>query len=283
MTSHVSFIRVLIAGIISAMGLTSVAATSTDSNAQSLRSPETYQPIAEPAGIVQTGRSRFTVLTPQLIRLEWAADDEFEDHASFAFLNRRLPVPDFHTRVTGKGEQRTLTLDTAALHLVYKAGKDGERFTAENLSITLNVAGQKTTWHPDLPDNGNLGGTTRTLDRVKGAKMDLEPGLLSRDGWTLIDDSQRPLFDSADFSMSAGEQSPWPWALQRPEGDRLDWYFFGYGHHYRSALSDFVKFSRTHSAAAALCLRELVVAVLGLQRPRTAGARYRIQVAQHPA
>jgi alpha-glucosidase (family GH31 glycosyl hydrolase) len=41
--------------------------------------------------------------------------------------------------------------------------------------------------------------------------------------------------------MAAGEQSPWPWALQRPTGDRADWYFFGYGHQYRNALSDFIK------------------------------------------
>jgi alpha-glucosidase (family GH31 glycosyl hydrolase) len=71
--------------------------------------------------------------------------------------------------------------------------------------------------------------------------VQLEPGLLSRKGWSLIDDSQRPLFDSADFSMAAGEQSTWPWIIQRPTGDRLDWYLFGYGHAYRQALGDFVK------------------------------------------
>jgi alpha-glucosidase (family GH31 glycosyl hydrolase) len=240
MRSNVLFVRVLVGSIISAMGIMAFAGTSGDSS-NSSRSPESYQPIADPAAIVQLGHARFTVLTPQLIRMEWAADGKFEDHASFAFLNRRLPVPDFHTQIAGRGARRTLTLDTAALHLVYKTGKDDDRFTVDDLSITLDVAGQKTTWRPGLVDSGNLGGTTRTLDRVKGAKTELEPGLLSRDGWTLIDDTQRPLFDSADFSMAAGEQSPWPWALQRPTGDRTDWYFFGYGHQYRKALSDFIK------------------------------------------
>jgi len=44
---------------------------------------------------VTFGKARFTVLAPELIRMEWAADGRFEDHASFVFLNRRLPVPPF--------------------------------------------------------------------------------------------------------------------------------------------------------------------------------------------
>ena len=55
-----------------------------------------------------------------------------------------------------------------------------------------------------------------------------------------MDDSARPLFDSADFSFTKGENSPWPWVMQRPAGDRQDWYFFGYGHDYKQALRDFI-------------------------------------------
>ena len=52
-------------------------------------------------------------------------------------------------------------------------------------------------------DTGNLLGTARTLDTARGG-VKLEPGLISRDGWTLVDDSARPLFDSADFSFRSG-------------------------------------------------------------------------------
>ena len=92
-----------------------------------------------------------------------------------------------------------------------------------------------------MPDTGNLMGTTRTLDGALGdkTKEPIEPGLLSRDGWTVVDDSARPLFDSADFSFVNGENSPWPWVMQRPAGDRQDWYFFGYGHDYKQALGDY--------------------------------------------
>ena len=93
-----------------------------------------------------------------------------------------------------------------------------------------------------MPDTGNLMGTTRTLDGALGdkTKEPIEPGLISRDGWTVVDDSARPLFDSADFSFVNGENSPWPWVMQRPAGDRQDWYFFGYGHDYKQALGDYI-------------------------------------------
>ena len=64
---------------------------------------------------------------------------------------------------------------------------------------------------------------------------------MSRSGWALVDDSSRPLFDSADFRFTEGEKSPWPWVIERPAGERQDWYFFGYGHDYRKALGDYVR------------------------------------------
>jgi alpha-glucosidase len=186
------------------------------------------------------GNARFTVLTPQLIRMEWAADGKFEDHASFVFLNRHMPVPEFE-KTFANGFQK-LTIKTSALTLTYSPSADG-RFKPDNLSISLTVDGKPVAWHPGLVDSGNLQGTTRTLDGARGdqTKEPIEPGLVSRSGWALVDDSTRPLFDSADFRFLQGENSPWPWAIERPAGERQDWYFFGYGHDYRKALGDYVK------------------------------------------
>jgi alpha-glucosidase len=199
-----------------------------------------YSPVANPAAVVIIGHARFTVLTPQLIRMEWAADGKFEDHASFVFLNRRLPVPKF----TQKRDGQQLTLDTAVLRLTYNAATpDDGKFTADNLSISFTLDGKQVTWHPGMPDTGNLEGTTRTLDGALGGKTrePIGPGLVSRDGWTLVDDSTRPLFDSDGFAFARGEKSPWPWVMLRPAGDRQDDYFFGYGHDYKQALRDFVR------------------------------------------
>jgi alpha-glucosidase (family GH31 glycosyl hydrolase) len=197
-----------------------------------------YDPVADPRAVVIVGPARFTILTPQLIRMEWSSDRKFEDHPSLVFLNRRLSVPEF-THETG-ADGSTL-IRTSALTLTYAPGKLDGKFTAENLCISFNLGGKKIVWKPGMLDTGNLLGTTRTLDRVRGSDVQLEPGLVSRDGWTIVDDSARPLFDSDDFSFTRGEESPWPWVILRPAGDRQDWYFFGYGHDYKRVLYDFTQ------------------------------------------
>jgi len=211
-------------------------------------------PVADPRAVVTIGHVRFTVLTPQLIRMEWAADGKFEDHASFVFLNRRMPVPEFEVTMTGSTDvpssmaRHGLIIKTSALTLRYtplaktEDGPEG-RFTADNLSINLPVDGMQVTWHPGDKDPENLQGTTRTLDGAFGSKTQepIEQGLVSRSGWALVDDSTRPLFDSADFRFLQGEKSPWPWVIERPAGARQDLYFFGYGHNYRKALGDYVR------------------------------------------
>ncbi len=203
-------------------------------------------PVADPKAVVTFGHARFTVLTPQLIRMEWSVEDKFEDHASFVFLNRRLPVPKFTKSQLGMNAGRQLTITTDALTLTYTPTGDG-RFTPANLSIALTVDNKSVIWHPGITDPANLQGTTRTLDGALGSKT-REPigeGLVSRSGWALVDDSTRPLFDSADFRFLQGEKSPWPWVIERPAseqpGSYTDWYFFGYGHDYRAALGDYVK------------------------------------------
>ncbi len=215
----------------------SVTPAATTTHAQV--SAEATEPKADPKAIVTVGTARFTVLTPELIRMEWAADGKFEDHASFVFLNRRLPVPRFEVSKQDNG----VVLKTSALTLTYAPTGSDTRFTPANLKIELTVDDKPVTWHPGDVDPDNLQGTTRTLDGAVGSKTrePIEPGLVSRSGWALVDDSTRPLFDSTDFSFKQGEKSPWPWVLERPAGERQDWYFFGYGHDYRKALGDYVR------------------------------------------
>ncbi|HMG84456.1 MAG TPA: TIM-barrel domain-containing protein [Terracidiphilus sp.] len=203
-------------------------------------------PVADPKAFVVSGNARFTVLTPQLIRMEWAADGKFENHASFVFINRRLPVPKFTQRIEYAGKVGVLQIKTDALELSYTVDGTPDSkgaFTADNLKIELTVDGKPVAWHPGLTDTENLQGTTRTLDGALGSKTrePIEQGLVSRSGWALVDDSTRPLFDSANFNFREGEKSPWPWVIERPAGERQDWYFFGYGHDYRKTLSDYVR------------------------------------------
>jgi alpha-glucosidase len=212
----------------------------------------TDNPVADPKAVVRIGNARFTILTPQLIRMEWSANGKFEDHASLVFINRRLPVPKYTMHIANPNGVHILRIKTDFLLLQYTT-VDGEpiekgAFSADNLMVLAQMGnGNQVTWRPTQADTANLMGTTRTLDGARGSKTQqpIEPGLISREGWVVVDDSTRPLFDSTDFRFLNGEKSPWPWAMERPaneaSGKYTDWYFFGYGRDYRKALGDYVR------------------------------------------
>ena len=183
--------------------------------------------------------------------MEWSADGKFEDHASMVFINRKLPVPKFRVQRADLKSVHVLEIKTDALTLTYRYSDtesvEKSKFGPDNLNVGMSFGSQTATWKPGQADTANLQGTTRTLDGALGDKTrePIEPGLVSRAGWTLVDDSARPLFDSTDFRFLNGENSPWPWAMARPAneapGKYTDWYFFGYGHDYKQALGDFVR------------------------------------------
>ena len=184
-------------------------------------------PKADAKAVVTSGNARFTVLTPQLIRMEWSADGQFEDRATLTFVNRETPVPEFKVR-----ESRSkLTITTPALTLTYlKNGK----FSDKNLKAVFTLNGREVVWTPGMENPQNLLGTTRTLDGADGSKLKepMEQGILSRAGWSLIDDSQRHVLTP--------DGSEWEeWIEARPEGDRQDLYLFAYGHDYKQALADY--------------------------------------------
>ena len=189
-------------------------------------------PVAAPEAQVVIGNARFTVLTDRLIRMEWSENGQFEDHATLAVVNRNLPVPKFTSSRTGNGVQ----IRTSAVTLNY----DGSgKFNENNLKVTFRLGGKNITWHPGLEDTGNLMGTTRTLDGCQGADYinfgdPMETGILSRDGWAVVDESKRHIFVENDTDW--GE-----WVAVRPEGDVQDLYIFAYGHDYKGALADFTK------------------------------------------
>ena len=199
---------------------------------------QTFYPQASEDAQVVFGKARFTVLTPRLVRMEWAEDSKFEDRATLGIVNRALDVPQFDV----KKSRSKVIIKTSDMTLTY-AGQD--KFSAENLSIVFKMAdpkakkGVKTvTWTPGMDESGNLLSTARTLDRCDGITT-IDPydkGILSRDGWAVVDESKRHVFVPVE--------SDWKyWVECRPEGERQDLYFFGYGHDYTDALADFTKVS----------------------------------------
>ncbi|PTR34129.1 alpha-glucosidase (family GH31 glycosyl hydrolase) [Luteibacter sp. OK325] len=180
---------------------------------------------------VVSGSARFTVLTPRVIRMEYAKEGHFEDAPSLVFATRN-DAPAVDAKVSH--EQGWLVIRTSDVTLRYKEAAGV--FTADNLSIASSKAKPAFTWHPGQKDTANLGGTARTLDQVDGDRhaadnkpLDLGDGLLSRDGWHVVDDTGSFVFGNEKL----------PWVHRRACQDCTDWTFFGYGHDYTAALRDF--------------------------------------------
>lgn len=185
------------------------------------RKPLPSRPVADPRAVVLGPQFRITVLTAGLVRLEHCADGVFEDRASTFALNRELPVPDF--RVIESDSHVEVLTDR--LHLVYDRGP----FSTSGLSVSVlgGVSAYHSVWRygDDSPDSVGLGGTARTLDLADGA-IPLEPGIVSRQGYAVLDDSRSMVFDDEG------------WVAPR-DGSRTDLYVFAYGHDYREALQAF--------------------------------------------
>ncbi len=178
-----------------------------------------FSPLANPAAIVSGPNVRFTVLTSRLLRLEESPSGVFEDRASQVFWFREKPVPPFSSKASGA----SIEIETEHLLLHYITNENG--FNKTSLTIRLKEFG--TNWTFGKRTRGNLGGTARTLDAHVG-KMHLERGLISRDGWTVVDDSTSLVFNEAG------------WLMPRDHPQR-DLYFFGYGHAFGDCIQDFTR------------------------------------------
>jgi hypothetical protein len=99
---------------------------------------------AEAGAVVTDGSARFTVLTPTLIRLEYAEDLAFQDATTFNAVQRELPAAPFTTGVSADGFRE---IRTTALTLRYRRGSGP--FTPANVSVLLTDT--NTTAAPAFP------------------------------------------------------------------------------------------------------------------------------------
>lgn len=203
---------------------------------------ESWNPKAKDEAIVRSGHARFTVLTPQMIRIQYSSQDKFEDRATFAVVNRNLPVPEF----TSKEEDGYLIIETSNLKLTYKVGGiiKSTDATTNVLKVEFALNGRPCTWFPAKDDALNLMGTNRTLDTAWGdnARDRLEKGLLSRAGWSILDES--PATKRGDGSRTYPMETNadgFDWVSLPEDKNAIDWYFMGYGHEYKKALYDFTR------------------------------------------
>ncbi|TCI64208.1 glycoside hydrolase family 31 protein [Exiguobacterium sp. SH3S1] len=178
------------------------------------------KPLADERAVVQGSCYRFTVLTSQLIRMEYAEDGVFEDRPTQVVWNRDFDVPDF--RIIE--DESELQIITDHVHLYYTKGS----FAPNTLYV--DVKGNFSTYYSRYTFNGperTLKGTARTLDHVDGA-TELGEGIVSKQGYAVIDDSDSFLMTDDRF-------------VEPRRTGIHDLYYFGYGHEYKQALHDFYK------------------------------------------
>ena len=180
-----------------------------------------------PKCVVQGEHYRFSVLTENLMRLEYSEDGVFEDRPSQVVLNRQFEVPEFTVRES----EELLEISTANFHMVYNK----KEFTPENLYIDAKNRythyGARwrygATQYGNPPRHHNLLGTTRTLDKIDG-EYPLDMGLQDESGRTFFDDSKTLLLTDNG------------WLADRREGNS-DVYFLCYQHDYFATIRDFYR------------------------------------------
>lgn len=198
-------------------------------------------PVANRDAVVEAGNARFTVLTPEMVRIEYSDKACFEDRATFAIINRYLDVPHY----TAKEDNEFIYIVTDKFKLKYRKGSDPltDPASDENLSITIDNGGKEEIWFPGKEDPLNLKGTCRTLDRSDGdnKRSEMEDGILSRSGWAVIDDSwsNKRKDGSRSFAFERSAELGFNWLAERADPEAMDIYFLGYGDNYKKALKDF--------------------------------------------
>ena len=176
--------------------------------------------LADPSTVVYEGLARFTILSPQLLRLEWSPTKEFVDSKTWIVQSRQIQSTPASFNVTRNDTH--LRIDTDFLTLEYQRNVT-TTFNQRNIQVTAKVnegKGETVVWNarPGEEYDGNLLGTIRTLDRNNDSKLELDCryqprddlhctyGVISRRGYAIVDDTRRPQFDN---------DTQWSWIVDK--------------------------------------------------------------------
>ena len=166
--------------------------------------------------ILTLGKSRISVLSPRVIRIEYNDNGEFTDNPSSRIINRNFEKFDY-----GITESETMIeINTGLFTLTYVKNS---RIKTGAIRAVLN--GTSIEWNPSSTEAKNLRGINYSIDSIKD-KLVLDKGLYSLDGYFVLDDSKSLILNDNDIFIERANNS-------------IDIYLFMYGKDFDSALKDY--------------------------------------------
>lgn len=133
--------------------------------------------------VVQRDRWRMGIPTDALTCFERSDTGVFVEDATTTAINRQFELISNH-KVIGN-DNGSLEIETSESRIFY----DAQPFSPEGLYIHMEHTGDK--------QKSNSRGTTRTLDQIEGSTA-LDPGLISKYGWTVIGRNYTSLIRKTD-------------------------------------------------------------------------------------
>lgn len=170
------------------------------------------------------GNNRLTLISPTLIRLEYAEDAKFLDATTMFAYKRDALLQDFQVKSLGDDRYE---ITTSALRMVFH--NDGFPFGLLNFQVYFQMDGKEKKFTIRNHQMENLGGAVSTLDRVS-EEIPLQDGILAKDGWHIVDDAGKDILVD-------------DWLTTRDRSHVQDLYCFIYGKDYKAAMADLGKIS----------------------------------------
>ena len=176
--------------------------------------------ISEKDTYIIGNKYRFTVLSPRLIRLEYAMDGIFEDRPTALVINRKFPKVEYSITES----ESLIQINTGIFTLTYAKDKEFKAGVF-GINIKASINGTDKEWQVNNPEVRNLRAINFSIDSIKD-KIVLDKGLYSLDGFCILDDSSSDVLDENDNF------------IKRKEGIK-DLYLFLYNNDFEGCLSDY--------------------------------------------
>lgn len=192
--------------------------------------------------IIKGSNYRITVLSEQLIRLEYSEDGVFEDRPTEFALYRDFGVPKFKL----EEDDKFLVINTSFFSMQYIKGKPfiGPKY-APDANLKINLVGTDKIWHFMHPEVRTYNAIIEDIDHAENRyeseelsaekiKKDIQKklikrkGLYSTDGFVSVDDSQTLIYDEEG-------------GLFKDARKRIDTYVFFYRNEFQLCLNNYFR------------------------------------------